>query len=106
MRHATYTPQQVDAAEREQVCKNTSLLVVVAIVPSWGGGIEVEMANQNGVPVLIICEQEKLDARKLSRLLRGNPAVVQIIGYDSQANAIEKLRAELPLVLCVVDSVA
>ncbi|HRH23899.1 MAG TPA: hypothetical protein PK295_04720, partial [Candidatus Magasanikbacteria bacterium] len=49
--HASYTPQQIDAAERTQVCENTSLLVVVAEAPSWGGGIEVEMAWRSNVPV-------------------------------------------------------
>lgn len=102
VKHANYTPGEVDAAEREQVCHNTSLLVVVAIAPSWGGGIEVEMANRNNVPVVILCTRKKLKARKISRLLRGNPAVVQIITYDSQVRAIKKLRMELPKLMCAV----
>jgi len=90
-KHSSYTPAQVDAAERKQVCQYTSLLIVVAIVPSWGGGIEVEMACRSGVPVIIICEREKLEQKKISRLLRGNPAVVDIISYNSEKEAIEKL---------------
>jgi len=41
------------------VCEETSLLIVVAITPSWGGGIEVEMANKDHVPAIILCEKEK-----------------------------------------------
>lgn len=93
--HARYTPQEVDAAERKQVCENTSLLLVVAIAPSWGGGIEVEMANQNNIPVIILCEQEKLEQRKVSRLLRGNPAVIQIISYSNENDAFSKLEQAL-----------
>lgn len=95
IKNADYTPQQVDEAERKQVCENTSLLVVAAIAPSWGGGIEVEMANRSGIPVVILCEQNKLEQRKISRLLRGNPAVSSIIVYASEDEAIEKLRGEL-----------
>ncbi|MBI1866182.1 MAG: hypothetical protein HY005_00355 [Candidatus Staskawiczbacteria bacterium] len=71
LKHPDFTPQQVDEAERDQVCNKTSVLIVAPIAPSWGGGIEVEMARQSGVPVVIICEK----GRKISRLLKGNPAV-------------------------------
>ncbi|MBI4101337.1 MAG: hypothetical protein HY443_00025 [Candidatus Nealsonbacteria bacterium] len=93
--HANFTPSQVDEAERRQVCEGSSLLLVVALAPSWGGGIEVEMANRSGVPVIVLCEQEKLDQRRISRLLRGNPAVRKIISYRDPAEALEKLRSEL-----------
>jgi len=95
-KHANYTPAQVDKAEREQVCMNTSLLIVVAIAPSWGGGIEVEMAYRSHVPIIIICEREKLEQRKISRLLRGNPGVINIIQYDSKEDAIDKFRKMYP----------
>jgi hypothetical protein len=94
--HAGYTPQEIDAAERAQVCKRTSLLLVVTIQPSWGGGIEVEMARQSGVPVVLLCERSKLEACKISRLLRGNAAIEQIIPYGSEEDALEKLLVELP----------
>lgn len=95
IKHAKYTPQDVDKAERHQVCDLTSLLIVVAIAPSWGGGIEVEMANQNAVPVIILCEKEKLENRKISRLLRGNPAVIDILTYTTEAEALKKLQLKL-----------
>jgi len=89
-KHANYTPTQVDRVERKQVCEKTSLLIVVAVAPSWGGGIEVEMANENDVPVIILCERKKLEQRKVSRLLRGNPAVKATIPYDSNEEAVKK----------------
>ena len=99
IKHAAYTPQDVDKAERHQVCTLTSLLIVVAIEPSWGGGIEVEMARENKVPVIILCEKEKLEKRKISRLLRGNPAVKEIISYSSENEALEKLQSKLNIQL-------
>lgn len=95
IKHAAYTPQDVDKAERHQVYNLTSLLIVVAVAPSWGGGIEVEMANQSGVPVVIICEKDKLENRKISRLLRGNPAVRDIITYTREDEALKKLQSIL-----------
>jgi hypothetical protein len=95
VRHASFQPADVDAAERRQVCEYTSCLIVVAVAPSWGGGIEVEMANRSDVPVILLCEHEKLAARKISRLLRGNPAVVAIIEYCSEAEALTTLAAKI-----------
>ncbi|MDD5110242.1 MAG: hypothetical protein PHI63_03425 [Patescibacteria group bacterium] len=94
-KHAHFTPAQVDTAERHQIRNHTTHLVVVALEPTWGGGIEVEMANRYGVPAFILVERGKLEARKISRLLRGNPAVQAIIAYDTEEEAIRKLRAEL-----------
>ena len=95
VQHAYYTPAQVDAAERKQVSEQTSLLLVVTTAPSWGGGIEVEIANTSSIPVIILCERMKLEQRRISRLLRGNPAVVSIIPYDTEEEVFEKLQKEL-----------
>ncbi len=95
VRHKSFTPEEVDRAERIQVCQKTSVLIVVPIAPSWGGGIEVEMANRTDVPVILICEKEMLEKRKISRLLRGNPAVQALISYSNQEEALSELRVLL-----------
>jgi hypothetical protein len=95
IKHAHFQPQEIDAAERNQVCNLTSCLIVVAIAPSWGGGIEVEMANQNNIPVIILCEAKKLEEKRISRLLRGNPAVESIIPYHNETKALILLEKEL-----------
>jgi hypothetical protein len=82
--HANFLPEDVDKAERNQVCKKTSVLVVVAIAPSWGGGIEVEMANHSNVPAILFYPKGK----KVSRLLKGNPAIREIIEYTNEHTAI------------------
>jgi hypothetical protein len=87
---ANFTPVEVDAAERRQVCESTNLLVVVALEPTWGGGIEVEMANRNGIPVVILKPQ-----KKVSRLLLGNPAVKKIVEFSDIGEAAEALRSAL-----------
>lgn len=91
--HANFSPPEVDRGERKQVCEKTSILIIVAIFPSWGGGIEVEMANSSGVPSLILCEEGK----KLSRLLLGNPSVKTVIYYKGPEDALKKLAAYLKI---------
>ena len=88
VKFAHYTAEEVDAAERDQVCNKTSIVVAMYVGPSWGSGIEVEMARQSGVPVVILCPQGK----KISRLLRGNPAVVEVIEYHNEEDALRKLK--------------
>ena len=102
VKHADYEPPQVDQAERRQVCECTSCLVVVTVAPSWGGGIEVEMANQSEVPVILVCERKKLEERKVSRLLRGNPAVMAIIQHETEQEALSQLKVKLAEVLVPV----
>ncbi|HVY68088.1 MAG TPA: hypothetical protein VHA30_04315 [Patescibacteria group bacterium] len=63
--------------------------------PSWGGGIEVEMSYRSGVPVVILCEAEKLRQRKVSRLLRGNPAVRAVLAYGTQEEGLRLLAEKL-----------
>lgn len=99
VKHANFSPPEVDEAERHQVCQYTSVLIVVTVAPSWGGGIEVEMANQSGVPVILVCDREKLKQRKISRLLRGNPAVAAVVEYGTVVEALAGLKRELARLL-------
>lgn len=89
--HCNFLPTEVDAAERDQVCNKSGFLVVVTVAPSWGGGIEVEMARNSGVPVFLLCERTKLEERKISRLLRGNLAVVATLAYEDNDHALDMI---------------
>lgn len=97
------TPAEVDAQERPQVGKKTSVLIVYTLAPSWGGGIEVEIANTNGVPVILL-QQIRKDIKSgeiiwkqpVSRLLRGNPAVKLEIRFETYDELFTKLREVLP----------
>lgn len=95
IKHKSYTPTDVDRAERDQVMNKTSVLIVLPIAPSWGGGIEVEMARQKNVPVILLCEKDKLESRLISRLLRGNPAVVAELSYGSEIEACAAIKEAL-----------
>lgn len=77
---AHMTPQRVDQVDRLGV--TSSYLVIAYVgVPSIGVGIEVEMANHANKPVVIMAEQTKLVGRRITRLVRGNPAVMAEISF-------------------------
>lgn len=90
VRHKDVTPKQVDLIDRTAVM--TSFLVVaVADNPSLGVGIEVEMAYHANKPVVLVCRGDKISARKISRLIRGNPAVVHEIEYIDEKDALSQI---------------
>jgi hypothetical protein len=98
VKHKDVTTHQVDFIDRTAV--NSSFLVVaVADNPSLGVGIEVEMAHHASKPVVLICHKDKIEQRRISRLIRGNPAVVHEIVYDGQADALVQLKTCLTLIV-------
>lgn len=86
VRHKNVTPKQVDLIDRTAV---TSAMLVVAVAdnPSLGVGIEVEMAYHANKPVVLVCQRERIEQRLISRLIRGNPAVIHEIIYVDFADA-------------------
>ncbi|MEX2046039.1 MAG: hypothetical protein WEE03_02675 [Chloroflexota bacterium] len=73
---AQLEPRAVYDIDRAHV---TSARVVVAYagIPSFGVGIEVELAREHAVPVVLVVERD----RTVSRLLLGNPAVVEVVRF-------------------------
>src|SRR3989442_9992153 len=65
-------PRAVYEIDRAHVT-SAAVLIAYAGIPSFGVGIEVELAREHGVPVIIVAERD----RPISRLLLGNPAVVE-----------------------------
>ena len=87
VRHKDVTPREVDLIDRSAVMLSI-LVVAVADNPSLGVGIEVEMAYHAAKPVVLLCQQDRVAARRISRLVRGNPAVIHEIVYDAQEDAL------------------
>jgi hypothetical protein len=85
--NASFTPQEVFDAESLQIEENTNFLIIVAIAPSWGGGIEAFMAKTKKVPIILLIPA----GRKVSRLLRGLPNIYTMIEYTNEDDACEQL---------------
>lgn len=75
------TSQQVYQTESERIKHQTSLVIVVAIAPSWGGGGEIQLANEYSVPI-IICKPR---GKTISRYILGMPMVKEkeVVEYDN-----------------------
>ena len=91
-------PRAVYDIDRAHV---TAARVVVAYagIPSFGVGIEVELAREHAVPVVLVVERD----RTVSRLLLGNPAVVDVVRFADLdglrrglAAALERVAADVP----------
>src|SRR3989475_2753113 len=96
MAAANLDPRAVYEIDRGHV---TSAVVLIAYagIPSFGVGIEVELAREHGVPVVIVVERD----RPISRLLLGNPAVVEVVKFAD----LDGLRRALGAALAAVGSV-
>ena len=90
VKHKDVTPEQVDEIDRVAVTSSI-LVVAVADYPTSGGGIEVEMSYHANKPVVLLCQRDRLAARRISRMIRGNPGVVEEIVYTDQPDALARL---------------
>src|SRR5438067_5661128 len=93
---AQLDPRAVYEIDRTHV---TSAAVVIAYagIPSFGVGIEVELAREHGVPVIIVAERD----RPISRLLLGNPAVVELVKFADLDGLRRALAASLAAVATI-----
>lgn len=69
-------PRAVYDIDRAHVT-GSRVVVAYAGIPSFGVGIEVELAREHGIPVVLVVERD----RTVSRLLLGNPAVVEVVRF-------------------------
>jgi hypothetical protein len=93
---ANLDPRTVYDIDRGHVT-NAAVLVAYAGIPSFGVGIEVELAREHAVPVIIVAERD----RAISRLLLGNPAVVEVVKFAD----LDGLRRALSAALAAIASV-
>ena len=90
VRHKDVTPKEVDLIDRTAVT-SSMLVVAVADNPSLGVGIEVEMAYHANKVVVLLCQEQRIAQRRISRLVRGNPSVIKEIIYVDFDEALTKL---------------
>ncbi|MFZ5845176.1 MAG: nucleoside 2-deoxyribosyltransferase [Patescibacteria group bacterium] len=69
----------------------SDLMVAYVGEPSTGTGIEIEYAKNKGIPVYLLYEKGK----KISRMLRGCPAVKKEIVFTDEDDALTQFAAAL-----------
>lgn len=82
--------KQVYHVDKEQLEKSDVMVAYVG-EPSTGTGIEIEIAKNKGIPVYILYEK----GQRVSRMLRGCPAVKKELIYASEEDAITQFDALL-----------
>ncbi|HKW78523.1 MAG TPA: hypothetical protein VJQ09_05430 [Candidatus Limnocylindria bacterium] len=92
-------PRAVYDIDRAHVT-GSRVVVAYAGIPSFGVGIEVELAREHGIPVVLVVERD----RTVSRLLLGNPAVVEVVRFADLETLRHSLKTALERVRDVVAS--
>ncbi len=77
VRDESMTPAEVHQLDSTNV-QNSDLIIADCTEPSFGVGIEAQMADEDDTPILLIAQRGK----KVSRLIRGIPNVVKV-GSDA-----------------------
>jgi len=80
------TVEEMYHSNMEQVDKSDLMIAYVG-APSQGTGMEIERANKNGIQVIILSEKDK----KVSRMVKGCPAVIKHIVFSDFADARKQL---------------
>ena len=85
--HSELSPEYIYNLDREKVAK-ANLVVAYVGLPSTGVGLEIEIARQHNIPVILIYET----GRAVSRMVRGSPAIIaEVVGSDLK-HVLEKLQ--------------
>lgn len=90
IKNPTLTPRDVYQLDRQQVSR-ADLLIAYVGIPSLGVGAEIEIAREYDVPVVLLMEQHV----SVSRMIRGNPAVVAELKFTDFSDALNQLSAWL-----------
>lgn len=85
-KNAEITPREVYELDRLKVIESNLVIAYVG-VPSLGVGQEIEIARESNIPVLLMMEKEA----RISRMARGNPAVIAEIRFEDFRDALKQL---------------
>src|SRR5437868_394055 len=92
-------PRSVYEIDRARVARS-GLIVAYAGTPSFGVGIEVEIARERGIPVILVAERDRTVSRILLDILERSFAdVARTLGVDPRAvrRRVEEARVRLQL---------
>ena len=81
------SPEEVYSINKKLIC-SAELVIAYVGAPSTGTGMEMEIAESNKVPIILV--YEKTD--KISRMVLGNPSVIKKILFTTFEEAIPKIQ--------------
>lgn len=80
------TPKEVYDIDMEKV-EGSCLIIAYVGYPSLGVGAELERASAKNIPIILLYQKEE----RISRLALGVPSVKEIISFDEEGQALERL---------------
>jgi nucleoside 2-deoxyribosyltransferase len=86
IKYKEITPKDVYQGDYQMISQSDLVIAYVG-QSSLGVGIEIEIAKNKKIDVILIYEKGK----NVSRMARGNPAIKEEIIYTTEAGAIQKL---------------
>lgn len=90
LNHPDLRPSEVYRLDHDAVA-GSDLLIAYVGIPSHGVGQEVEIANQYGIPIVLLFEE----SRPVSRMVRGNPSVVCEVVAPTRELLLQRIEAAL-----------
>jgi hypothetical protein len=87
--HPHLSPEEVYRKDYDIVA-NAKIIIAYVGQPSLGVGIELEIAKNNNIDIILIFRKDE----KVSRMARGIPGV-KAIQYESQKDALNQLKKAL-----------
>jgi nucleoside 2-deoxyribosyltransferase len=84
--HADVPAREVYERDKQEVLRADFVIAYVG-VPSLGVGTEIEIAREAQIPIILLYEQ----GTAVSRMVRGNPAVIREIIFSDPLTAVEEL---------------
>ena len=94
VQHPDITAVDVYATDERRVSE-CDLVIAYVGIPSLGVGAEIEIAKAHQIPVVLLYETGK----PISRLIRGNPAVIARIRFTSFEDAVEQLKSVIQSII-------
>jgi len=88
--HPDVTPEEVYQLDKQKVCTSNLVIAYVGI-PSIGVGAELEMANNQNIPILLLYRK----GENVSRLPRGMKQVKGIFEYSTEEEALQWVEQKL-----------
>lgn len=86
-KHSSINPKDVYYIDKKLV-SGVKLVVAYVGFPSTGTGQELEIAEDNHIPIILIYEKN----RKISRMVLGNPSVIKKVVFTNFKEAIPKIQ--------------
>jgi len=78
------TPKEVYDTDKK-VVEESCLVILCANNPSFGTGMEAEIASAAGIPILVLAREDV----RVSRMILGAPSVREVVRYETEHEALE-----------------